>query len=66
MPDLNVLFDTSCHRSSLGYVPVFIDATDIEMDKNLTVRCVAIAAYTGYQMHSVFVGILMNDGEFAV
>lgn len=42
MPDLNVLFDTSCHRSSLGHVPVFIDATDIEVDVKYfdgTMRC---------------------------
>ena len=43
MPDLNLLLDTSCHRSSLGYVQVFLDVTDIEVDKKwmgsaLTVR----------------------------
>ncbi len=57
------------HRCSLGYVPVFIDSTDIEVDG----KCFEGAqepCYRGvrrYQMHTIFVGNLMvslrlNDG----
>ena len=51
----------SCHRSALGYVPVFIDSTDIEVDG----KCFEGAqepCYRGvrrYQMHTMFVGNLM-------
>ena len=58
------------HRCALGYVPVFIDSTDIEVDG----KCFEGAqrtCYRGvrrYQMHTVFVGNLMvslrlNDGR---
>ena len=57
------------NRDSEGFVPVFIDGTDIEVDG----KCFEGAAYgyrnvRRYQMHSVFVGNLMvsarlNEGD---
>ena len=66
MPDHNVLFDNSCHRSSLGHVPAFINATDIKVD----VKCFdgTKCCYRGVHRVLDSIGVLGNlvdNGEFA-